>query len=465
MVGDGFGGRLWYSPTNYTTGSYSGYSICHDDSSQLYGWGSNFTNQLGLGIGILGVNVPTAIPNMTNTKYFSTGYIMGAIKNDNTGWAWGNGITGSPIQVITDAYFLDASSTTISFVKNNGTVWSIGDNSYGLFGDGTTTSSNSTPIQMQGINNAIRVSNSYYSTIILLSDSTLMAVGNNFGGTLGLGSSVLQTLTPIPITGLPPIVDIKSNFNGTIALTAGGDVFHWGLTSNNAPFNPNYLPVQVAGLSNIVAISACDDGYHFMTLDNNKNCFAWGDNWGQFGIPSTNLTIATPQLVETDVIDIMAGETFSYIVKSDGTLWGSGSSGGSGSIWLNLSNTTRLEFTQIDPSVVPEACPVVGGNVPSNTLSDDSDTTGIIFPNVFSPNNDGENDEFYFPNIGIEKINWQVYNRWGTLLFETNQLNETWDGRTVAGKECSEGTYYYIVNYKLADLDWKQAKGFITLIN
>jgi hypothetical protein len=35
MVGDGFGGRLWYKPYNYTTGSYSAYTICGEEK-QLY---------------------------------------------------------------------------------------------------------------------------------------------------------------------------------------------------------------------------------------------------------------------------------------------------------------------------------------------------------------------------------------------------------------------------------------------
>ena len=86
MVGDGFGGRLWYSPTNYTVGSYSAYSVCYeqceDSPNQLYGWGNNGSNQLGLGFSIGGVNIPTPIPNMTNVKFYSTGYDMGAIKKD-----------------------------------------------------------------------------------------------------------------------------------------------------------------------------------------------------------------------------------------------------------------------------------------------------------------------------------------------------------------------------------------------
>jgi alpha-tubulin suppressor-like RCC1 family protein len=147
MVGDGFGGRLWYQPTNYTVGSYSGYSICYtgpcsNGANQLYGWGSNFSEQLGYSSSIIptGVTTPTPIPSMTNVKYYSTGYIMGAIKNDNSGWVWGSGIGATPTQVITNAKFLDASSTNISFVKYDGTVWSIGSNTSGNFGDGSYNS-------------------------------------------------------------------------------------------------------------------------------------------------------------------------------------------------------------------------------------------------------------------------------------------------------------------------------------
>ena len=39
LVGDGFGGRLWYQPYNYTVGSYSAYTICGDFKSTVWlGW-------------------------------------------------------------------------------------------------------------------------------------------------------------------------------------------------------------------------------------------------------------------------------------------------------------------------------------------------------------------------------------------------------------------------------------------
>jgi gliding motility-associated-like protein len=465
MVGDGFGGRLWYSPTNYTVGSYSGYSICYDDSSQLYGWGSNASNQLGLGPLVWGINVPTPIPNMTNVKYFSTGYNMGAIKNDSTGWIWG--FTTNPIQVITNAYFLDASSYNTSFVKIDGTVWTLGDNSSGQFGDGTNSTPSSSlivPTQMNNVSNAVRVANNYNSTIILLADSTLVSCGDNFYGNLGLGQSVANTSIPLPISGLPKIIDIKSTAEGTVALAANGDVYSWGIDYNS--FNFNYTPILLPNLSNIIAISGCDDGYHFLALDSNKNCYGWGSWNSAMGVPSSTFA-GLPILITSNVIDIMAGESFSYIVKSDGSLWASGSSTG-GSIWLNLPDTFTEEFIPLDPSLVLGACPIVGDNVPDNTIppppiSDTIITTNITFPNVFSPNGDGENDEFYFPNEGVSDINWQIYNRWGILIFETNQTNQKWDGKTTSGKECPEGTYYYVLNYKLLDKESERVTGYVTL--
>ncbi len=66
--------------------------------------------------------------------------------------------------------------------------------------------------------------------------------------------------------------------------------------------------------------------------------------------------------------------------------------------------------------------------------------------NVFTPNGDGKNDVFAFPNFDTENysIKFEIYNRWGNLVFNGNDSNSKWDG-TINGKKASEGTYYYIV--------------------
>ena len=117
MTGDGFGGRLWYQPSNYVVGSYTGYAICKSEK-QLYGWGANHVMQLANGSNV-GTITPVAIPGMSNVKFFNSGYLSVAVKADGTGWAWGTagavpfgGISlgATPQELLTNVKFADASA-------------------------------------------------------------------------------------------------------------------------------------------------------------------------------------------------------------------------------------------------------------------------------------------------------------------------------------------------------------------
>lgn len=67
-------------------------------------------------------------------------------------------------------------------------------------------------------------------------------------------------------------------------------------------------------------------------------------------------------------------------------------------------------------------------------------------PNVFSPNNDNINDIYYFNIINGTILHIQIFNRWGNLIYESDE-NE-WDGTTFKGKKVTDGTYFYIITYK-----------------
>ncbi|MDO8998597.1 MAG: PKD domain-containing protein [Bacteroidota bacterium] len=54
----------------------------------------------------------------------------------------------------------------------------------------------------------------------------------------------------------------------------------------------------------------------------------------------------------------------------------------------------------------------------------------IYVPNTFTPNGDGLNDGFTAKGYNINKFTLQIYDRWGHLLFETNDIENKWDGRT-----------------------------------
>lgn len=74
----------------------------------------------------------------------------------------------------------------------------------------------------------------------------------------------------------------------------------------------------------------------------------------------------------------------------------------------------------------------------------------ILVPyNVFTPNNDGQNDLFVIDGESLEEYNIKIFNRWGEKVFETNDINVSWNGKVDNTKaDCPESTYFYIINYK-----------------
>lgn len=68
----------------------------------------------------------------------------------------------------------------------------------------------------------------------------------------------------------------------------------------------------------------------------------------------------------------------------------------------------------------------------------------IYIPNSFTPNGDGMNDTFGVYGEAIKNFKMQVFNRWGQVIFESNNANNRWDG-TFEGTQVPEGTYAYRV--------------------
>ncbi len=73
------------------------------------------------------------------------------------------------------------------------------------------------------------------------------------------------------------------------------------------------------------------------------------------------------------------------------------------------------------------------------------DGPGYYVPNAFSPNGDGLNDVFRAIPVGITRTDWfRVFNRYGEMIFETNQWLKGWDG-TFKGKKQPVGNYVWIL--------------------
>ncbi|WP_420460791.1 gliding motility-associated C-terminal domain-containing protein [Neolewinella sp.] len=66
-------------------------------------------------------------------------------------------------------------------------------------------------------------------------------------------------------------------------------------------------------------------------------------------------------------------------------------------------------------------------------------------PNVFTPNGDGRNDRLEpIAQCFVEQVSLKIFNRWGQLVFETENPGIDWDGTNLNGEALPSGTYYYI---------------------
>lgn len=89
----------------------------------------------------------------------------------------------------------------------------------------------------------------------------------------------------------------------------------------------------------------------------------------------------------------------------------------------------------------------------------------IYLPNAFTPNGDGQNDEWKAITTAAMDIDlFAVYNRWGEQVWHTKNQRESWDG-TRNGKLLETGAYFYILRYTcLTDGKKYSKKGDITIL-
>lgn len=87
------------------------------------------------------------------------------------------------------------------------------------------------------------------------------------------------------------------------------------------------------------------------------------------------------------------------------------------------------------------------------------------FPNIFTPNGDNANDFFKLIHYeNIKSINIVILNRWGNVLFESNEPAFAWDGkRNNSNTDCTDGTYFYKATLENYAGEEVQEHGFIQL--
>ena len=191
------------------------------------------------------------------------------------------------------------------FIDKKGKVYTLGSNSYGQLGDGTTNYSNE-PICISDIENSPLKGKNIVdiyggSTMIARdSDGKLYSWGNNDSGKLGNGTTGNSSM-PICISDIENsplnkrnIVDVYVNHSDTIiAKDSDGKLYSWGLNSlgelGDGTTDVSYMPICISNIENsplngknIVKIY---QGHQMVIAkDSNGKLYSWGDNYyGQLG--------------------------------------------------------------------------------------------------------------------------------------------------------------------------------------
>ena len=89
--------------------------------------------------------------------------------------------------------------------------------------------------------------------------------------------------------------------------------------------------------------------------------------------------------------------------------------------------------------------------------------SAIFFPSAFTPNGDGLNDGWSPIPFKIVEMKWQIYNRYGELVYTSKGIEDKWDGKH---KGTSQGTFAFVYQCWWRGIDGKTGfkKGTVTLI-
>ena len=212
---------------------------------------------------------------------------------------------------------------------------------------------------MPGLTGIVAVATGGACSFAVRADGTILTWGFNAGnGKLGTTPRAFfeeraswgpNSNVPVPLAVRLDAIDVSTMNDHVLALSRDGRVFAWGTgdkgqlgigpmpvikflhrSPSAMPYMP--FPVEVAGLSGVIAISA--GSTHSLAVMKDGTVRAWGENrWGEVGDGTTSVRHA-PVVVPgvKDAVGVAAGSGFSAAVLRDGTVmtWGNQVAGGLG---------------------------------------------------------------------------------------------------------------------------------------
>jgi alpha-tubulin suppressor-like RCC1 family protein len=208
----------------------NGFSLGLKDDGSIWGWGNGLLGPLGTG-------------------------------------GSGNSANSSPIPIegLGEVIGMSAGSSHTLILTNEGTVYGLGYNAYGQIGDSIDVNSSAIPFQVTGLSDIIQVACGSFHSVALRDDGTVWSWGNNeYGGQLGNGS-VVNTHIPVQALGLTDVVYIDAGNYFSMALKSDGTIWGWGFNStgqigNGFPIDSD-VPIQSIG---------CDDPVESGDIEDNE---------------------------------------------------------------------------------------------------------------------------------------------------------------------------------------------------
>ncbi|HNY29252.1 MAG TPA: hypothetical protein PKO15_00050 [Fibrobacteria bacterium] len=213
-----------------------------------------------------------------------------------------------------------ANTTTYGLVvKSDSTVWASGNNFDGQLGDGTKEDRATYVKTISGVR---AVSVGVYQSLYAKGDGTAWAAGDNSDGQLGDGTLEDR---PTPVKVMDSVAAVSAGYRHSLFVKRNGTA--WAVGSNGSGElgdqgdKDRSTPVQVPVFN---VVSAAAGTFCSMILDSDGKVWAVGDNqWSQLGNVSTG-KLSKPTVVQTDVKAIALGIKIGAFLKTDGSVWVTG---------------------------------------------------------------------------------------------------------------------------------------------
>jgi alpha-tubulin suppressor-like RCC1 family protein len=304
-----------------------------------WGWGGNGVGSLGDGTAVTKSSPVSVVGGFTDwVKVNAGGYHSLGIRGNGSIWGWGSSPNGqigdntttarsSPVSLVggfTDWIDISAGIAHSLGIRENGTAWAWGLNTYGRLGDGTVTSRLSPVSVVGGFTDWIQVSAGNIHSLGLRANGTAWAWGAGTQGRLGDNTAVSKSSPVSVVGGFTDWIQVSAGGGVSLGIRSNGTAWAWGQNTygtigDNTGTSKSSPVSVVGGFTDWVKVSGGLD--HCVGIRANGTAWAWGRALnGRLGNGISQYTNqSSPSSVVggfSDWIDISAGGQHSAALRN-----------------------------------------------------------------------------------------------------------------------------------------------------